>query len=1024
MNSISRKYFLLFLILLIPSISTARTRQQVIDDATVYSNYLWIPFKDNLLDNETCISGIGKIIIPDGDEIDDRRQVYNSTTTLCSEDPSLWPFVANFSVTGEAYAWGYGHHLTPAMKNPQSTYVYKSFQEYLAEGRIAGARKGEKDRKGNAIGDLGNNADFTGLDCSGFITRVWGMKGYHFGTGLLPDYTRALDIVEKLESGDILNKIGVHTILFDHWITTYTKASVIHAATWDLLGSTHVRRVINDEIKFEEKEGRIYAYMKTSDTKESPYDNWHIFDYLSAFPQVEWVSPAPLPPGTQTELSTEPVKEIKFTLRSKTSISTSTIKLVIDEGLTSSRTITSQDLTISDRINNEAFPENTGLTIRCDILDSKFNVKVGTHTVTAYAKNILNLEDSDKAGFSVPIDTTPPTIIWSDWKRPIGQIMTDCVTQPCYPNNVTGVVVGSNNIEDAPWLQLTGSEITTSYFLIEDSTNVWYFQTSSEPFSAEFRFEDSGTGTESFAIYFPNKTEPEIEGSITDGEKLILTNMMLKEDGTGYMLTASDKFLNTTTMYFHLDRQSPRLTISSITINKISSDFTATFNSVATDNMSGLSDDAGLCLLGSCDFKYKGPTWPLGPQTTIYIITLVPEPIIKDYYFYAFDRSGLLNVYDIRSIYGKYETSLSCIGLSGPFDIVGMLKNICRPQEFQDFEAFYILDRININVGEPDAPGGCNFIEGYKPTGMHTKVKLESYSPTMDELKSYNAWVSSLPVPIIRDYETISLPASWDVQLGSNTISVDKALPLWGVVPYTERYGNTNNDVRAQCTNPDGSTYIATWGANTFVYKHLLSYDIKRFVVSISSRPAEILLAPGFNVKVAMENIEIIFSSITIGGQLFVSRSKFYPEIQGYKAYEDGSFDIITTAQAENITIRVRLSPDTFTEKQISTARMYHYDATTQTWTDITKMCAPNCAQSSIPRTTGSPFVVMVPIDDITPPETTPMFYGEAFGPYISTETYIGLSAEDTAVQGDALGVAKINYILDPQVDELTCRAV
>jgi hypothetical protein len=58
------------------------------------------------------------------------------------------------------------------MKNPLSTYSYKSFQEYLAAGRVAGARQGELDRSANPIGESGNNADFTGMDCSGFATRA------------------------------------------------------------------------------------------------------------------------------------------------------------------------------------------------------------------------------------------------------------------------------------------------------------------------------------------------------------------------------------------------------------------------------------------------------------------------------------------------------------------------------------------------------------------------------------------------------------------------------------------------------------------------------------------------------------------------------------------------------------------------------------------------------------------------------------------------------------------------------------
>lgn len=59
----------------------------------------------------------------------------------------------------------------------------------------------------------GHVANTYGLDCSGYVTKCWGMSG-HKGTGELGDYATEITI-KNLKKGDILNWAGHHVVLFE-----------------------------------------------------------------------------------------------------------------------------------------------------------------------------------------------------------------------------------------------------------------------------------------------------------------------------------------------------------------------------------------------------------------------------------------------------------------------------------------------------------------------------------------------------------------------------------------------------------------------------------------------------------------------------------------------------------------------------------------------------------------------------------------------------------------------------------------
>lgn len=83
-----------------------------------------------------------------------------------------------------------------------------------------------------------------GIDCSGFVARVWGFSNHAFSTGGLPGsgYVRSI-AVSSLATGDVLNWAGHHVMMFDRgdsnslwvWEATTDGAAdrtIYHQRTW------------------------------------------------------------------------------------------------------------------------------------------------------------------------------------------------------------------------------------------------------------------------------------------------------------------------------------------------------------------------------------------------------------------------------------------------------------------------------------------------------------------------------------------------------------------------------------------------------------------------------------------------------------------------------------------------------------------------------------------------------------------------------------------------------------------------
>jgi hypothetical protein len=252
---VSKRVFpaLLFGIILSADSVWARTRDEVLDSAKLYTDLLWKPTTYNLLDvknhrdnltegDETKIDG--------SDGIDDRAFKWDDSLNPPRWVFSTrnWPFEVCSTCTyqGEAYAFAFWDSTA-------------TFSNKLNLGRIAGARQEDSDADKNNIIDDSAITRFTGTDCSGFVARAWGFASPKLsdklGTKGIANYA-ALVSTGVLRAGDVLNRFGKHTILVRSvsplenvvrsGLEYRNRVAVTHAAVNLFSNGMHVQRVSED----------------------------------------------------------------------------------------------------------------------------------------------------------------------------------------------------------------------------------------------------------------------------------------------------------------------------------------------------------------------------------------------------------------------------------------------------------------------------------------------------------------------------------------------------------------------------------------------------------------------------------------------------------------------------------------------------------------------------------------------------------------------------------------------------------
>ena len=88
------------------------------------------------------------------------------------------------------------------------------YNSYMDSGYIAGDIDTDNPNPSND-GSVGVESCSRGVDCSGFVQRVWGITGAKLGTWDLASSSKVKAITfSELKSGDILNNAGIHVVLF------------------------------------------------------------------------------------------------------------------------------------------------------------------------------------------------------------------------------------------------------------------------------------------------------------------------------------------------------------------------------------------------------------------------------------------------------------------------------------------------------------------------------------------------------------------------------------------------------------------------------------------------------------------------------------------------------------------------------------------------------------------------------------------------------------------------------------------
>ncbi|HSJ04947.1 MAG TPA: hypothetical protein VK956_20910 [Verrucomicrobium sp.] len=157
------------------------TRAETLAIADRYLNHQWHPTEANRMH---------------GFDVDGQRvDTPDASFAPAGVTPGYWkPGLVNFGVP---YCWG-GHD-TP-----------EQFDNALKAGKYAGDIYTAQKRAGleDAV-----SRHTTGVDCSGFVSRCWGLE-WHCSTRTIPYICEKLPSYHDLLPGDVLNTVNGHVVLF------------------------------------------------------------------------------------------------------------------------------------------------------------------------------------------------------------------------------------------------------------------------------------------------------------------------------------------------------------------------------------------------------------------------------------------------------------------------------------------------------------------------------------------------------------------------------------------------------------------------------------------------------------------------------------------------------------------------------------------------------------------------------------------------------------------------------------------
>jgi hypothetical protein len=165
----------------VPLLAAPISRASAIATAATYAEHRWTPSRANVRNGPDAAG----IVVRTPDRSTGNRDLWQPGQ----------PYV------GVPYKWG-------------GFDTIASFERGVRAGKAAGdLYTAEKRRQGGAAVSAGA----VGLDCSGFISRCWGLAEKQ-STRSLPALCRRLGSLAELRPGDALNQPGGHVVLFVRWL--------------------------------------------------------------------------------------------------------------------------------------------------------------------------------------------------------------------------------------------------------------------------------------------------------------------------------------------------------------------------------------------------------------------------------------------------------------------------------------------------------------------------------------------------------------------------------------------------------------------------------------------------------------------------------------------------------------------------------------------------------------------------------------------------------------------------------------
>lgn len=151
-------------------------------------------------------------------EVIETAEAYANARWRCSEknvDRRYNKMQPGMTYRGVAYNWGGWDTIA-------------AYQQKIRNGAVAGTTREEV------------HPAFAGVDCSGFVSRCWGLTRRRYSTHTMDKISKQI-AWDELKPGDIMNRAGHHVRLFEKYDPTDPDLVWVYEATGDRAGKYGVK---------------------------------------------------------------------------------------------------------------------------------------------------------------------------------------------------------------------------------------------------------------------------------------------------------------------------------------------------------------------------------------------------------------------------------------------------------------------------------------------------------------------------------------------------------------------------------------------------------------------------------------------------------------------------------------------------------------------------------------------------------------------------------------------------------------